>query len=132
MKTKQTATGPKSEERRRFMEMTVKYGFTTAVVAAAAGTLVSGEAAAQTAQEEKERQKAAKHTMTLATPYAIGTSRSYPMMQLDFKENVQNMSKGAIYVKLAPAGPLGVGSVLVQKVQTGTIQAAQHARKSVV
>src|SRR3546814_1391017 len=65
--------------------------------------------------------------MTLATPYAIGTSRSYPMMQLDFKENVQNMSKGAIYVKLAPAGQLGVGSVLVQKVQTGTIQEAQHS-----
>lgn len=127
MTTKQTTTGPKSEERRRFMETTMKYGFTTAVVAAAAGTLVSGEAAAQTAQEEKERQKAAKHTMTFATAYAIGTSRSYPMMQLDFKENVQNMSNGAIYVKLSPAGQLGVGSVLAQKVQTGTIQAAQHS-----
>src|SRR5690606_17703389 len=89
--------------------------------------LGSGEAVAQTAQEEKERQKAAQHTMTVATAYAIGTSRSYPMMQLDFKENVQNMSNGAIYVKLSPAGQLGAGSALVQKVQTGTIQAAQHS-----
>src|SRR3546814_11564924 len=117
MKTKQTATGPKSEERRRFMEMTVKYGFTTAVVAAAAGTLVSGEAAAQTAQEEKERQKAAKHTMTLATPYAIGTSRSDPMMQLDFKENVQNMSKGAIYVKQTTTGKPSVRAVYRKRVE---------------
>src|SRR3546814_7774569 len=37
------------------------------------------------------------------------------------------MSNGASYVRLAPAGQLGVGSVLAQKVQTGTIQAAQHS-----
>ncbi|MCB2099831.1 MAG: C4-dicarboxylate ABC transporter, partial [Rhodobacterales bacterium] len=79
-----------SEERRRFMEVSGKFGFTAAVVAAAAGTLMSTEAAAQTAKEEKERKDAAKFTMTLATAYIIGASRSYPIMQLDFKENVQN------------------------------------------
>jgi TRAP-type C4-dicarboxylate transport system substrate-binding protein len=48
-------------------------------------------------------------------------------MQMDKKENVQNCTNGKVYVKLAPGGQLGAGSALVQKVQTGTIQAAQHS-----
>ncbi|MEX1299865.1 MAG: TRAP transporter substrate-binding protein, partial [Desulfotignum sp.] len=56
-----------------------------------------------------------------------GASRTYPIMQLDMKENVQNFTNGQVYVKLAPAGQLGAGSALVQKVQAGTIQAAQHS-----
>ncbi len=117
----------KSEERRRFLEVSKKFGFTAAVVAGAGGTLLSSEAAAQTAKEEKERQRAAEHVMTVATAYILGASRSYPIMQLDFKENVQNATGGKIYVKLAPGGQLGAGGALAQKVQNGTIQAAQHS-----
>ena len=119
--------GPKSYERRRFLELSAKYGFTAAVAAGAAGTLASSEAAAQTAKEEKQRQKAAEHSMTLATAYIPDASRSYPIMQLDFKENLQNATNGKIYVKLAPGGQLGAGGALAQKVQNGTIQAAQHS-----
>ena len=119
--------GLKSEERRRFLAISTKFGFTAAVVAGAAGTLLSSEAAAQTAKEEKARQKAAKHSMTVATAYILGASRSYPIMQLDFKENVQNATNGQVYVKLAPGGQLGAGGALAQKVQNGTIQAAQHS-----
>lgn len=117
----------KSEERRRFLQLAGTAGFTTAVVAAGAGTLLSSEAVAQTAKEEAERKAAAKHTMTVATAYVLGASRSYPIMQLDFKENVQNATNGAVYVNLAPAGQLGAGGALAQKVQGGTIQAAQHS-----
>ncbi|MDH3596972.1 MAG: TRAP transporter substrate-binding protein [Rhodospirillales bacterium] len=119
--------GLKSEERRRFLEISTKYGFTAAVVAGAAGALVSSEAAAQTAKEEKQRQRAAEHSMTMATAYILGASRSYPIMQLDFKENIQNATNGKVYVKLAPGGQLGAGGALAQKVQNGTIQAAQHS-----
>ena len=119
--------GPRSQERRRFFEISAKYGFTAAVAAGAAGTLASSEAAAQTAKEEKERERAAEHAMTVATAYILGASRSYPIMQLDFKENVQNATNGKIYVKLAPGGQLGAGGALAQKVQNGTIQAAQHS-----
>ena len=94
---------------------------------AAAGTLGSDEAIAQTAKEERARQKAAKHIMTIATAYILGASRSYPILQLDLKENIQNATNGQVYVKLAPGGQLGAGSGLAQKVQTGTIQAAQHS-----
>jgi len=119
--------GPASIERRRFLEISTKYGFTAAVVAGAAGTLMSSEAAAQTAKEERERQKAAAHVMTIGTAYILGASRSYPIMQLDFKENIQNATGGQVYVKLAPGGQLGAGGALAQKVQNGTIQAAQHS-----
>jgi TRAP-type C4-dicarboxylate transport system substrate-binding protein len=116
-----------SAERRNFLKLSASGGFTAAVVAGAAGALWSTEAAAQTAREERERESAADHVMTIATAYVIGASRSYPILQLDLKENIQNATDGKVYVKLAPGGQLGAGGALVQKVQTGTIQAAQHS-----
>lgn len=116
-----------SAERRNFLKLAGTGGFTAAVVAGAAGVLWSDEAVAQTAQEERERQAAAEHTMTLATAYVLGASRSYPIMQLDLKENIQNATNGKIYVKLAPGGQLGAGGALAQAVQGGTIQCAQHS-----
>jgi len=118
---------PQSIERRNFLALSTKFGLTAAIVAGAAGTLLSPEAAAATAKEEKAREEAAKFKMTVATAYVLGASRSYPIMQLDFKENVQNMTNGQVYVKLAPGGQLGAGGALVQKVQQNTIQVAQHS-----
>ena len=116
-----------SAERRNFLKLTGTGAFTAAMVAGAAGTLWSSKAVAQTANEEREREAAADHVMTLATEYVIGTTRSYPMMQLDVKENLQNASNGKIYVKLAPGGQLGTGSALAQKVQGGTVNAGQFS-----
>ncbi len=116
-----------SASRRNFLKLTSAGGFTAAMVAGAAGTLWSTEAVAQTAQEEREREKNADHTMTLATAYVLGASRSYPIMQLDLKENIQNATNGKVYVKLAPGGQLGAGGALAQAVQAGTIQCAQHS-----
>ena len=117
----------KSAERRNFLKLAGTGSFTAALVAGAAGTLWSTEAAAQTANEEREREAPAEHVMTIATAYVLGATRSYPIMQLDFKENIQNATNGKVYVKLAPGGQLGAGGELVQKVQSGTIQAAQHS-----
>ncbi len=116
-----------SEERRNFLKLSASGAFTAALVAGASGVLWSSEAAAQTAKEENERESAADHVMTIATAYVLGASRSYPIMQLDLKENIQNATNGKVYVKLAPGGQLGAGGALVQKVQGGTIQAAQHS-----
>lgn len=116
-----------SANRRNFLKLSGQGGFTAAVMAGAAGVLWSDEAAAQTASEEREREGAASHTMTIATAYVLGASRSYPILQRDFKENVQNATNGKVYVKLAPGGQLGAGGALAQKVQNGTIQAAQHS-----
>lgn len=117
----------KSAERRNFLKLTGTGAFTAAMVAGGAGMLWSDQAVAQTASEEREREKAADHVMTIATAYVLGASRSYPIMQLDLKENIQNATNGKVYVKLAPGGQLGAGGALVQKVQGGTIQAAQHS-----
>lgn len=116
-----------SAERRNFLKLTGAGAFTAAMLLGAAGTLWSDEAVAQTAKEESDREAAAAHVMTLATEYVIGTSRSYPMMQLDVKENIQNASNGKVYVKLAPGGQLGIGSALAQKVQGGTVNAGQFS-----
>ena len=117
----------KSATRRNFLKLAGSGSFTAAMVAGAAGTLWSTEAAAQTASEERDREKAADHVMTIATAYVLGATRSYPIMQLDLKENIQNATSGKVYVKLAPGGQLGAGGALAQKVQSGTIQAAQHS-----
>lgn len=114
-------------ERRHFLKLTGSGAFTAAMMLGAAGMLSSEQAVAQTAKEEKSREAEAEHTMVIASAYVLGASRSYPIMQLDLKENIQNLSNGRIYVKLAPGGQLGAGDALVQKVQSGTIQAAQHS-----
>ena len=124
---KNTITDLQSQERRNFLKLASAGSFTAALVAGAAGTLWSSEASAQTAREEHDRAAAAKYTMTLATAYVLGASRSYPIMQLDLKENIQNATNGQVYVKLAPGGQLGAGGALAQKVQAGTIQVAQHS-----
>jgi len=116
-----------ADERRQFLRVARASGLTVAAMAAAGGTLFSRTAVAQTRNEEEERQKQAKHVMTIATAYVLGASRSYPIMQRDFKENVQNATRGKVYVRLAPAGQLGAGGDLAKKVQEGTIQAAQHS-----
>lgn len=120
-------TGRIDPQRRRFLRTMRRYGFTTAVMGLAGGTLFSDAAMAQSQQEENEREAAAEFTMTIATAYVLGASRSYPIMQRSFKENIQNMTNGRVYVKLAPGGQLGAGGSLAQKVQGGTIQAAQHS-----
>lgn len=118
---------PASPERRRFLAAAGRYGFTAAAVAGAAGLLGSREAAAQLMREDGERQRSAEIQMVLATEYMLGASRSYPIMELDFKDNIQNMTRGKVYVRLAPAGQLGAGSALAQAVQEGTVHAAMFS-----
>lgn len=118
---------PHLPERRRFMETVARYGFSAAVIGVVGGTLFSERAMAATSQEENEREAAADTTLVMATGYALGASRAYPIMQLNFKENLQNFTGGRLYVKLAPGGQLGAGSALITKVQNGTIAIAQHS-----
>ena len=118
---------PSLPERRQFMLNAGRFGFTAAIIGAVGGTLFSEQAMAQTAQEESELQAAAEMTIVLATGYRVGASRAYPIMQLNYKENLQNFTGGRIYVRLAPAGELGVGDTLISKVQGGSIAIAQHS-----
>ena len=68
-----------NEKRRRFFELSGKYGFTAAMVAATAGTLMSPEAAAQTAREEKEREDAAQYQAIIATAYRLEQQIGLPI-----------------------------------------------------
>ncbi len=127
MTDEKTRTELESAERRNFLKLASTGGFTAALVAGAAGSLWSSDAAAQTSAEERERQEAADHVMTIATAYVLGATRSYPIMQLDLKENIQNATNGKVYVRLAPGGQLGSGGELVSSVQNGAIECAQHS-----
>ena len=119
---RKTSASLQSPERRRFFEVSGRYGFTVAVLAATGGFLWSEADLAHAAMDEAAKQKAAKHTMIFATEYKADAFHTYPIMQTQFKDNLETLSKGAVYVKLHPAGQLGVGGALAQKVQAGTIQ----------
>lgn len=125
--TQKILAGMNGLSRRALLKLSGSAGFTVAAVAAGAGVLGNREAQAKVRNEEKERQAAAMHTMTVATAYRLGTNRTFPVMQLQLKENIQNATRGKVYVKLVPAGALGSGTELAQKVQAGTVQAAQHS-----
>jgi TRAP-type C4-dicarboxylate transport system substrate-binding protein len=118
-------TGLTSTERRRFLKLSAGVGVTAAMVALSKGALGSEEASAQVVRKEAELKAAATYSMILGTAYAPGVSRSYPIMQLDFKENIQNTSRGKIYVRLAPGGQVGASGALARKVQKASIQAGQ-------
>jgi len=110
-----------SSERRRFLEVTARYGFATGVLAATGGFLFDDYAVAQTAADEAKKEAAAKVKMLFATEYKIEDWVKYPVAQAKFKENVEGASKGEIFVKLHPAGQLGIGGALAQKIQGGTV-----------
>ncbi len=109
-------------QRRRFLEIVGRHGFTTAVLALTGGTLWSDAEIARAADSEEAKEKAAKHVMIFATEYKADAYQTYPIMQTQFKDNLESLSGNAVYVKLFPAGQLGVGSALAQKVQAGTVQ----------
>ncbi|RED13062.1 TRAP transporter substrate-binding protein [Pontivivens insulae] len=114
-------------ERRNFLKMIGTSGFTAAVMAATGGMLWSEEAMGQTAAADEEARANAEHIMLVGTAYRIDQNISFPIMQAAFKNNVERLTEGRIYVQLAPDGEEGVGSVLAGKVQRDTIQAAQHS-----
>ena len=122
MRTREPRDSLQSAQRRRFFDVARRYGFTTAVLASTGGFLWSTPEVARAADDEAAKAKAAKHTMIFATEYKEDAFHTYPIMQTQFKDNLQSLSKGEVYVKLYPAGQLGIGSALAQKVQAGTVQ----------
>lgn len=73
---------------------------------------------------ENELRKAARHTMSFASPYASADWQSNPHMHYQFKKNIQEMSDGAIYVELLDKGVAGIGTELMAQVYRGLVSAA--------
>ncbi|MDQ2780599.1 MAG: TRAP transporter substrate-binding protein [Pseudomonadota bacterium] len=111
-----------ADPRRAFLLAARRYGFTAAVLGLTGGFLTDRSAMAQTMADEEKKQKAAKMTMLFATEYRVEDYVKYPVMQGQYKANVESLSKGQMYVKLHPAGQLGIGAALAQKIQAGTVQ----------
>jgi TRAP-type C4-dicarboxylate transport system substrate-binding protein len=119
--TPATVLAPASLDRRRFLSVSARYGFGVAVIASTGGFLFDDVAVAQTADDEAKKEAAAKVKMQFATEYKIEDYIKYPVMQAKFKENVETATKGEIFMKLFPAGALGIGAALAQKIQSGTV-----------
>lgn len=117
----------KSERRRHFFSLTHRYGLTGAIMAASGGLLLNENAAAQTAQQESELEKAAKHVITLGTAYRLEQQIGFPFAASETKFNLQNITKGKVYVRIAAGGVLGGNTELAKKVQANTIQLGQHS-----
>ncbi len=111
-----------SSTRRRFLLVSGRYGYTVAVLASVGGTLWNHRALAQSAADEAGKERAAKFKMLFATEQRIEDSVRYPVMQAELKQNIETASKNQIFVKLFPAGQLGMGAQLAQKIQAGTVQ----------
>ena len=109
-------------ERRRFLDVASRYGFTVAVLAGTGGFLWSDDAIAQASKEDESRRKAAKYNMLFATEYKLEDYVKYPVMQAAFRDNVWKASGEKMYVRLFPAGQLAVGAALAQRIQAGTVQ----------
>jgi TRAP-type C4-dicarboxylate transport system substrate-binding protein len=122
MSTQHSTRNARSPERRRFFEVVGRYGFTTAIMALTGGYLWSEPELARAADDEAAMEKGAKHVMLFATEYKNEDYKTYPIMQTQFKDNLQKLSGNAVYVKLFPSGQLGIGPALAQKVQNGTVQ----------
>ena len=108
-------------ERRQFLRLSARFGFAVAVIGATKGLLFDGAAMAQLAADEAKKEVAAKVKMQFATEYKIEDYVKYPVMQAKFKDNVETATNGEIFVKLFPAGSLGIGAALAQKIQSGTV-----------
>jgi len=122
MSKRKTIVASATPQRRLFLQAASRYGFTTAVLAATGGYLGVNAELARAADDEAAKEKAAKHSMIFATEYKLDAYDTYPIPQVQFKNNLEKLTNGAVYVKLFPAGQLGIGSALAQKVQAGTVQ----------
>ena len=98
------------------------------MVALFSGVLHSKEASAQVAKEESMRKKQAQiGPANIATAYILGASRSYPIMQLDMKENIQNCTNGQYICQTGTPGPTRRRFGAGPKGSGHYIEAAQHS-----
>lgn len=74
--------------------------------------------------EEQRIKKNAKHTLNFCSPYPSHEYQFSPHMHAYLKKNIQELSKGEIYVNIIDNGQQGIGTELMAKVSRGHVEAA--------
>lgn len=74
--------------------------------------------------EEEKKRKAAKYIMQFASPYSSDNWRLSPHMHQEIKHNIQNLSRGKVFVEIIDQGKGGVGTDLMADVSRNTKSAA--------
>jgi TRAP-type C4-dicarboxylate transport system substrate-binding protein len=115
----------KRANRRAFLGTSAAVGAGLLAGCTGGGGLIGGGGGGSSASSGNNSGGSTSATMTYATPYTLDAEQYVPIMQREFKQNVESATNGDITVELAPGGQLGTGTDLAQKVQQGTIEAAQ-------
>jgi TRAP-type C4-dicarboxylate transport system substrate-binding protein len=66
--------------------------------------------------EEYYKKQTAKYIMTFGSPYTSSDSQYSPHMHQEFKKNVEEMTKGQVYVDIYDQGALGIGPILMANI----------------
>lgn len=66
-------------------------------------------------------------TMDVATAFKMGISDTHPLMQETFKQNIEETVGDRVTVNMHPAGELGKGAEIPEKIQNGTIEGGLHS-----
>jgi len=122
--------------RRDFLRLCAIYGTTAALGGVLATAATAGEKELKQqisiqADQEAKKASAAKYTMILAVDGVsnrwpdgvVCTSTMWNVGAWKLKTNIENQSKGAIYVKIVEGGALGGQVKAARKVQQGILQA---------
>ena len=73
--------------------------------------------------EQKELEAKAEHIMVVGSPYANENWKLSPHMHFEFKKNIQNISKGRIFVDIKDKGVKGIGPKLMASVSRNRVSA---------
>ncbi len=107
----------KSISRRRILHSGIEIG----CALAAPGVLSAG--ITFDPAQEKEKKSAAKFVMTFGSPYASENRNFSPHMHQEFKNNIQTLSGGKIYVDIFDKGKFGIGPKLMSRLARNHVNA---------
>lgn len=114
--------------RRKVIQSSGALGVASAVtLAGCAGDDSSGNGGAEGNGATTGTANKDNYTMDIATAFKTGISDTHPLMQETFQKNIEEAVGDRVTVKMHPAGELGKGAKIPEKVQNGTIEGGLHS-----
>lgn len=83
-----------------------------------------GLSLAESAKEEKRKEKLAKYHFNFSSPYFTANHRTTPHAHAEIKQLVEEYTRHKVYVKIHDGGSMGIGSSLANSVRFNKSQGA--------
>jgi TRAP-type C4-dicarboxylate transport system substrate-binding protein len=100
--------------RRNLIKSSLKYGSALALTGASSN--VFSTTPHSDLSDDFKRKLLAKYIMTFGSPYVTENAHYSPHMHQEFKKNVEEMTKGQVYVEISDKGASGIGPVLMANI----------------